>query len=52
MEELGRSERDLAHTMRLYERGLVSRVGGNASVLLPCCMINGGNPHKLNPDNF
>jgi len=29
-------ERDLAHTIRrLYERGLVSGVGGNASVLLP-----------------
>ena len=29
-------ERDLAHTMRrLYGRGLVSGVGGNASVLLP-----------------
>ena len=28
-------ERDLAHTIRrLYERGLVSGVGGNASVLL------------------
>jgi L-fuculose-phosphate aldolase len=36
MDELGRLERDLAHTIRrLYERGLVSGVGGNASVLLP-----------------
>jgi L-fuculose-phosphate aldolase len=36
MEELGRLEWDLAHTIRrLYERGLVSGVGGNASVLLP-----------------
>ena len=35
-EETGRLERDLAHTIRrLYERGLVSGVGGNASVLLP-----------------
>lgn len=32
----GRLERDLARTIRrLYERGLVSGVGGNASVLLP-----------------
>jgi L-fuculose-phosphate aldolase len=31
-----RLERDLAHTIRrLYERGLVSGVGGNASALLP-----------------
>jgi len=31
-----RLKRDLAHTIRrLYERGLVSGVGGNASVLLP-----------------
>jgi L-fuculose-phosphate aldolase len=31
-----RLERDLAHTIRrLYERGLVSGVGGNASVCLP-----------------
>lgn len=36
MDELGRLKRDLAHTIRrLYERGLVSGVGGNASVLLP-----------------
>jgi len=35
-EETARLERDLAHTIRrLYERGLVSGVGGNASVLLP-----------------
>src|SRR5579863_2711798 len=33
---LARLERDLARTIRrLYERGLVSGVGGNASVLLP-----------------
>jgi len=36
MGELGRLKMDLAHTIRrLYERGLVSGVGGNASVLLP-----------------
>jgi L-fuculose-phosphate aldolase len=36
MEENARLERDLAHTIRrLYERGLVSGVGGNASILLP-----------------
>lgn len=36
MKNLGRFETDLAHTIRrLYERGLVSGVGGNASVLLP-----------------
>ncbi len=36
MDEIRRLERDLAHTIRrLYERGLVSGVGGNASVLLP-----------------
>jgi L-fuculose-phosphate aldolase len=36
MTELERLERDLAHTIRrLYERGLVSGVGGNASVILP-----------------
>jgi len=35
-EETARLERDLAHTIRrLYERGLVSGVGGNASVRLP-----------------
>jgi len=35
-EGTARLERDLAHTIRrLYERGLVSGVGGNASVLLP-----------------
>jgi len=35
-EETARLENDLAHTIRrLYERGLVSGVGGNASVLLP-----------------
>ena len=35
-DEMVRLERDLAHTIRrLYERGLVSGVGGNASVLLP-----------------
>jgi len=34
-EETTRLERDLAHTIRrLYERGLVSGVGGNASVLV------------------
>jgi len=34
--ETWRIETDLAHTIRrLYERGLVSGVGGNASVLLP-----------------
>ena len=33
---IGTLGRDLAHTIRrLYERGLVSGVGGNASVLLP-----------------
>jgi L-fuculose-phosphate aldolase len=36
MKGLNRLETDLAHTIRrLYERGLVSGVGGNASVLLP-----------------
>ena len=36
MDDIGRLEHDLAHTIRrLYERGLVSGVGGNASVLLP-----------------
>ena len=36
MDKLLRLERDLAHTIRrLYERRLVSGVGGNASVLLP-----------------
>ena len=36
MDRLAWLERDLAHTIRrLYERGLVSGVGGNASVLLP-----------------
>lgn len=36
MDSVARLERDLAHTIRrLYERGLVSGVGGNASVLLP-----------------
>ncbi len=36
MDKLGRLERDLAGTIRrLYVRGLVSGVGGNASVLLP-----------------
>jgi L-fuculose-phosphate aldolase len=35
-DETARLERDLAHTIRrLYERGLVSGVGGNASALLP-----------------
>ena len=35
-EETARLEGDLAHTIRrLYERGLVSGVGGNASVRLP-----------------
>ena len=35
-DETAKLERDLAHTIRrLYERGLVSGVGGNASVLLP-----------------
>ncbi len=36
MDRLARLERDLARTIRrLYERGLISGVGGNASVLLP-----------------
>ena len=36
MDEVERLEKELAHTIRrLYERGLVSGVGGNASVLLP-----------------
>ncbi len=36
MDRLARLDRDLARTIRrLYERGLVSGVGGNASVLLP-----------------
>jgi L-fuculose-phosphate aldolase len=36
MDTPARLERDLARTIRrLYERGLVSGVGGNASVLLP-----------------
>lgn len=36
MDRLARLEGDLARSMRrLYERGLVSGVGGNASVLLP-----------------
>jgi L-fuculose-phosphate aldolase len=36
MSKLERLESDLAHTIRrLYERGLVSGVGGNASVILP-----------------
>lgn len=36
MNSLRKTEADLAHTIRrLYERGLVSGVGGNASVLLP-----------------
>ncbi|MDA4118921.1 MAG: class II aldolase/adducin family protein, partial [Thaumarchaeota archaeon] len=36
MDRLARLESDLARTIRrLYERGLVSGVGGNASVLLP-----------------
>lgn len=36
MSELRRLEKDLARTIRrLYQRGLVSGVGGNASVLLP-----------------
>ncbi|MDG6910573.1 MAG: class II aldolase/adducin family protein, partial [Nitrososphaerota archaeon] len=36
MDPVARLERDLAHTIRrLYGRGLVSGVGGNASVLLP-----------------
>jgi len=35
-QETRKIETDLAHTIRrLYERGLVSGVGGNASVLLP-----------------
>jgi L-fuculose-phosphate aldolase len=39
MDELDRLGRDLAHTIRrLYERGIVSGVGGNASVLLPSRM--------------
>jgi L-fuculose-phosphate aldolase len=38
-DETTRLERDLAHTIRrLYGRGLVSGVGGNASVLLPSGM--------------
>jgi len=36
MDHVEKLERDLAHTIRrLYERGLVSGVGGNASVILP-----------------
>ena len=36
MDRIGRLERDLARAIRrLYERGLVSGVGGNAGVLLP-----------------
>ena len=36
MDALARLERELAHTIRrLYERGLVSGVGGNASAILP-----------------
>jgi L-fuculose-phosphate aldolase len=36
MDELDRLEEALAHTIRrLYQRGLISGVGGNASVLLP-----------------
>ncbi len=36
MDEFARLEADLAHTIRrLYARGFVSGVGGNASVLLP-----------------
>ncbi len=36
MDDIRKLERDLAHTIRrLYERGLVSGIGGNASVLLP-----------------
>ena len=36
MKGFARLESDLAHTIRrLYERGLVSGIGGNASVLLP-----------------
>ena len=36
MDKILRLERDLARTIRrLYDRGLVSGVGGNASVLLP-----------------
>jgi L-fuculose-phosphate aldolase len=36
MDEIRKLEQALAHTIRrLYERGLVSGVGGNASVILP-----------------
>jgi L-fuculose-phosphate aldolase len=36
MDKVTRLKRDLSHTIgRLYERGLVSGVGGNASVILP-----------------
>ena len=36
MDSISRLKTDLARTIRrLYERGLVSGVGGNASVLLP-----------------
>jgi L-fuculose-phosphate aldolase len=41
-------ERDLAHTIRrLYERGVVSGVGGNASALLP-----GGKAILITPSGF
>ena len=43
-----RLERDLAHTIRrLYERGLVSGVGGNASVRLPS-----GNQILITPSKY
>jgi L-fuculose-phosphate aldolase len=47
-EETARLEKDLAHTIRrLYERGLVSGVGGNASVLLPS-----GNEILITPSKY
>jgi L-fuculose-phosphate aldolase len=46
--ETVRLERDLAHTIRrLYERGLVSGVGGNASVRLPS-----GNQILITPSKY
>ena len=47
-EETARLEGDLAHTIRrLYERGLVSGVGGNASVRLPS-----GNQILITPSKY
>ncbi|HXW95400.1 MAG TPA: class II aldolase/adducin family protein [Nitrososphaerales archaeon] len=46
--DLAKHERDLAQTIRrLYERGLVSGVGGNASVLLPS-----GNQILITPSKY